>query len=858
MDVTSVTNRAEFAARLDELRRAAGLTYAQLDANSGKRLPKGTVSEMLGGKSLPTEETLRTFLVACRVPAAELPGWLDLLHRIRADDRRVPANAVRVRDANPRHLGVHAAIRVGDTDADDPAYIERDLDQGWNGLQRAVEKGARAGTFILLVGHSSTGKTRSAFEAIRRMLPEWWLVHPDRSEDVAAFAEHPVANSVVWLDELHRYVSGDPPLDDGTVRQLLRAPAPVMIVGTLWPEQYAEYTSFQVPYGAHAKPRTLVDLANVIVVEPRLSDAELDRARRVAEADPRVRAALASGEYGLTQTLAAGPHLLRHWQNADPYARAVIAAAVDLTRLGVLHPISATCLRAAARGYCSTRERAAAKPDWFDTALAYATKSMLGAAAALRPEAVDMGEVDGYTVADFLQQQAGGARHAEPVPDSAWQAAVEHVGDVEDLGRLARGAERTLRYRYAVDLYRRISPITPADALRRAALLALRGEFDELGALADGGDDEAGRRLAELLVEHDRIEELTRRADGGDEPAARRLAGVLVRRDDVGTLTSRALAGDWAAMSRLADHLVDAGAVDRAVLVMRTFMSTRPGHVPSAVRLADLLAERGDTGWAIEILEGLPEDSDAASRLADLLVRNDEDDEAIALLEEQAGNGDWSAPWRLAGVLADRGDVDELRARSDGGDDDAAWRLADLLRSDGRLDEAAQLLRRRAEAGNAVAAYRLAELLERHAGDVAAAAAVLQGLMRGGDGTAAGKLADLMARHGEQREAEELLRERADAGDPPSAWQLAELLAGRGAVDELTRRADGGDRSAAWHLAELLVERADAGALVTRINAGDQHAADLLPTLLTALGRSDEATWVKRLGLNADGSIARP
>ena len=44
------------------------------------------------------------------------------------------------------------------------------------------------GGFVLLVGGSSVGKTRCAVEAVRALLPDWWLVHPAGPAEVAALA----------------------------------------------------------------------------------------------------------------------------------------------------------------------------------------------------------------------------------------------------------------------------------------------------------------------------------------------------------------------------------------------------------------------------------------------------------------------------------------------------------------------------------------------------------------------------------------------------------------------------------------------------------------------------------------------
>ena len=47
---------------------------------------------------------------------------------------------------------------------------------------------AQGGGFVLLVGGSSVGKTRCAVEAVKALLPDWWLVHPAGPAEVAALA----------------------------------------------------------------------------------------------------------------------------------------------------------------------------------------------------------------------------------------------------------------------------------------------------------------------------------------------------------------------------------------------------------------------------------------------------------------------------------------------------------------------------------------------------------------------------------------------------------------------------------------------------------------------------------------------
>ncbi len=166
--------------------------------------------------------------------------------------------------------------------------------------------------------------------------------------------------------------------------------------------------------------------------------------------------------------------------------------------------------------------------------------------------------------------------------------------------------------------------------------------------------------------------------------------------------------------------------------------------------------------------------------------------------------GDGYAAGRLADLLAERGDLDGLRARADAGDGYAAGRLADLLAGRGDLDG----LRARADAG---------------------------------DGEAAGRLAALLYERGDLDE----LRARADADDGYAAVWLAALLAGRGDLDGLRARADAGDGEAAGRLAALLYERGDRDGAVqilrARADAGDESTAGRLVDLLIKQGRGEEA-----------------
>jgi hypothetical protein len=88
---------------------------------------------------------------------------------------------------------------------------------------------------------------------------------------------------------------------------------------------------------------------------------------------------------------------------------------------------------------------------------------------------------------------------------------------------------------------------------------------------------------------------------------------------------------------------------------------------------------------------------------------------------------------------------------------------------------------------------------------------------------------------------------------------LAELLAGRGDLDELRARTDAGDGCSASALAELLVGRGNLDeamhVLRTQADAGDGNLRRLAE-LLKQQDRSEEAKRLRQFGLAPDGSIA--
>jgi len=745
---------------------------------------------------------------------------------------RPPPGAVLVSEAVPQRLGVHPAIVVqGASEDEPPAYIEREIDSGDGGLRGRLAEAARRGGFLLVVGGSSVGKTRSAYEAVRAVLPDWWLVHPADPGEVAALRDRPPSRTVLWLDEIQRYLDGQQGLTAGVMRALLNARDPVVIVATMWADTYTGYTVLPEPgeVDRYGRERELLDLARVIRISPDFTEAETARANAAAAAgDLRLQVALATSGYGLTQILAAAPLLVARWEDAKtaaPYAWAVLTAALDMARLGVRTPLSTELLSAAAADYCTGQQQANAPGDWLEQALEYATRKLHGAAAPLSPVSAGMTKIAGYTVADYLLQHCVRLRRTDTIPPSTWDGLLDQIQDPGDARRLASSAVCRLLYRYAIPLYHRAIDAGDKDAAWPLADLLVRcGALDELRAWADDGNKHAAERLAEVLAEHGDLDELRARAKAGDTHALHRLIDLLAERGDVYELGAWADAGDEHAAERLATVLAERGDLDQ----LRARADA--GDERAAERLAAVLAVRGDLDQLrIRAEAG---DTDALLRLTNLLVQRGEFDIAIQILRRQADNGVDYAARRLARLLAEHGNLDELRARASIGDIVAIRLLARLLAERGELDEAIDILRVPAAAGDVSAARRLIKLLAQR-GDVDE----LRARADAGDERAAERLATVLAERGDLDE----LRARAEVGDPDAAYSLANVLAQRGDLDELRGRADAGDNTAANRLAHVLVQRQDIDGLRARVRAGEMPASWALLDLLFKSGNLDEA-----------------
>lgn len=301
---------------------------------------------------------------------------------------------------------------------------------------------------LLLHGGSCTGKTRTAYEAVRAVLPGWRLAYPKTARALQdLLSGRPVpARSVIWLDDLHQLL-GEPTGDDtaALLRDLLQKPGPVALIATAWPDAFRELSATPGPdhTDRHYHARALFSEALIIDIPDTFADADRQELKRLAAGDPSLAAALraAGPDRALCQTLAAAPELMEHWLRAPhPYGKAVITASVDARRLGVRAPLPDAFLEDAAPGYLSQGERVQARPDWFSEALSYARQPVKRVTSALLPVAhpTGMGPLAGVSgLADYLEQHGATERWGHVPPSSFWTSALAWIPGGDDLERLA-------------------------------------------------------------------------------------------------------------------------------------------------------------------------------------------------------------------------------------------------------------------------------------------------------------------------------------------------------------------------------------------------------------------------------------
>ncbi|XVU29567.1 SMI1/KNR4 family protein [Actinoplanes sp. CA-054009] len=467
--------------------------------------------------------------------------------------RAVRSGAIPVGDVTPAEAGIRPAAWVAGAGGELPAYVPRDVDAG---LRERLAEAARVGGFVVLVGEPLTGKSRSLYEAVADVLPQWEMVSLSDGNGLAIAARAGHRRRVMWLDDMRadRFSASQLVYSLG---QMGRPEA--VVVGTCLSDQWALIMPPDLvdPTVVPSAPNVLRSMERIRVEEVtelarltavltlRVELSPGERAVAASRDDPRIAVALGDPG-GLVPALGGGTAQVRRWEEReDEYDWALATAAADARRVG-----------------CRTLG-----PE------------LLRAAAGAGPS-----RIDGFVMGNYLYDHIRRVRAATPLPERTWRALIDHHVP-GDTFLLAEGAIAVGRPDHAEGLYRRILETVEdlEEPYRQARRTMAVTAFVRLLAGADRVDDaiavveqhpgsarvEAVQVLDEVLARHDRVGELRRRAEGGDPYAKMHLTRLQTRTGDVAELRERAGQNDPTALVALIRLLHEQDRGDEVVGLLR-------------------------------------------------------------------------------------------------------------------------------------------------------------------------------------------------------------------------------------------------------------------------------------------------
>ncbi|MET9411588.1 hypothetical protein ABZX90_38485 [Streptomyces sp. NPDC002935] len=707
------------------------------------------------GARVPSAQTVAALARVLKLPVEEL---LELRRRAAAltgpDAGDVSGPGRPLGDWDPHDLEVHPAghavggggVRVL------PGYVLREHDEL---LARVVRKATLGHSqMAVLVGTSSTGKTRACWQAVQPLAGLGWrLWHPfdpTRADAALADLKQVGPKTVVWLNEAQHYL-GDRTAGEriaAAVHHLLVSPerGPVLVLGTLWPEYAHQYTALPAPGGEdpHSRVRELLSGRTLTVPDAFDADA-LAAAAAVAEGGDRLLAdalTRARTDGRVTQDLAGAPELLNRYQHASPAATALLEAAMDARCLGVGPHLPQAFLTDAAIDYLTNTDYDQLTYDWAEQAFAELAQLVHGKQAPLRratPRAPRRPSIPSiladtlapspagpvFRLADYLEQHGRTTRRRLCPPASFWSAAHTRLTHPDDLSNLTQAAMNRHRLQWAHLLRSRVVEHGGTDGLDRLAVM--REQTGDWGG-ADYVHTYGLYRLAVMLEEaEDRksAERLLRQAaEYGNTDALYRLARMREEagdRQDAEALALKAAEyGNTDALHRLAGMREKAGDQEGAEAL--ALKAAEYGNTDTLHRLARMRKDPGDRERAFRLLRQSIDhsDTDALYRLAVAREEAGDQEGAFRLLQQAADHGDTEALYALAGIRKGSGDQEGakrlLQQAADHSSTGTLYRLAVLREDVGDCEGAETLALKAADQDDVSALYRLAGMRE-EAGD---------------------------------------------------------------------------------------------------------------------------------------------
>lgn len=389
---------------------------------------------------------------------------------------------------DPVDLGVHNSI---DTEPGQPLppYVMRAHDKK---LRGAISAGGS--TFVVLIGNSSTGKSRACYEAAVECLPSWVVYQPrDAKELLELLTLHAMEPyGLVWLDMIDQFLSGDVGAEIATqlIHLLTDGPQPVVVLGSTWKRTWLRMSGYADNDREESASTVIALLEHARTTRIYLpatfseaSDAEFEELKYLASKDTRLKTALTtSGPHRkVTQVLAGGTLLVDFYEHlVDDHTHAIIHAAIDARRLGHHSPIPGKLLERAAPGYLSSEQRVASD-DWFAAAISSAVTKSRGVSILAPVQMRDsIGPSNLFELHDYFYEYGERIRRGQRPPGSLWDAIVSDAYSASEQYMVSLEAQSRYLYQHSL----------------RLALLA-----------AEGGEGRAYEHVARLLAKAERASE---------------------------------------------------------------------------------------------------------------------------------------------------------------------------------------------------------------------------------------------------------------------------------------------------------------------------------------------------------------
>jgi tetratricopeptide (TPR) repeat protein len=334
-----------------------------------------------------------------------------------------------VSEVSPYQLGVsRSAYASDDTRCDDPYVQRREADEM---LRAALSE--REPQFIILVGASKSGKSRTMYEAILHTLPDSPLIVPVSEEAIGKLFSldppldlHPKPG-VLWLDDLD-----EARLGTLTPALLDRLGSEVVVVASMTSQRRDRIISSDSEIGRVA--RQALDRAEKIYLEFELTDEERMEAKALY---PEERF-----DHSIGEPLVAADQLTARFEagrdarddDNKPVGYALVRVAIDWRRVGLGRPIRDSELRKLYPEYLASI-RAGLEPsdDLYNGGLAWACKPVASHVALL--EKANVGVEHGFVAFDYLVALLDG-QHAYPRRDVLpviWDFVIESLSEEEVL-----------------------------------------------------------------------------------------------------------------------------------------------------------------------------------------------------------------------------------------------------------------------------------------------------------------------------------------------------------------------------------------------------------------------------------------